>query len=895
MIFNVTKGNDPYGLVHYLLLKDPERVAWVAERNIMTTDPGDVVARMRAVTALSSRVQQPIYHVSASWHPGDSPTPEQMETVADRVREVLGFDAHQIFVVAHDDTDHKHIHMVFNRVSPETGTALTMSHDYKRLDQLGRALEQEYGWTHVRSPFLDQGAGMDRPIPAYTNGEVHAQKVDRQMVVDHRRELLGPEFRAARDWGDLEQRLRAHGYLLESTGRGLVVTDGDIRTSASRIAREYSYMNLAERFGQPYDAWRVDQGRVRDPLETVVSRLTARDATFTERDLAREVYKVTRNAREHWQVRESVLADPRIVELGVDPDGRTRFASVEQLAAEIRVTQYVAALADRPDLPVSSRVAIEAAAPLEGEEQRRALHSLVYGKGRISALGGLAGTGKSVVAGRATTIWQGSGYTVVGAAAYGKQAEDLGRALGVPSRTLASWEGSWSQGRDRLTDRHVIAVDESGLLDTRQMEKLLARALESGAKVVLVGDPPQLNPVGPGMPFRQVLHDLGAPRLEDVRRQREPWQQDATVHFSEGRADRALDAYDRHGMLHWHSDRSAARVAAAADWFRHRQAEPQEHGLMIAYSNADVRALNKAAREWMRQTGMLGEDRLMSSSYGRMLLAEGDQIMFRQNDRSQGLVVIDGTRSNGVTNGTIGTVESIVGSDVVVRLHDGRAATFNAMEYRAFHHAYAITAHKSQGITVDRSFLVVTEGYDRSLAYTNFSRHRYAVDAYVDGEAFRDRRHLARALSKANPATNALDFIERTAARHLLPQSVLETAVPLQPVATRRQIIADLDRLPEAARAVDGITSRLSRLGLTVSSSLFYLRSLASEPESFGPAVSLQLEARPHRSLGHDRSAEWATDDRTRREDRARSGQHEERGRGADRTGGDRDGYEMEW
>src|SRR3546814_6048369 len=151
-------------------------------------------------------------------------------------------------------------------------------------------------------------------------------------------------------------------------------------------------MNLAERFGRSYDAWRVDQGRVRDPLETVISRLTARDATFTERDLAREVYKVTRNAREHWQVREIVLADPRIVELGVDPDGRTRFASIEQIAAEIRVTQYVAALADRPDLPVSSRVAIEAAASLEGEEQRRALHSLVDGKGRKSGLGGLAGT-----------------------------------------------------------------------------------------------------------------------------------------------------------------------------------------------------------------------------------------------------------------------------------------------------------------------------------------------------------------------------------------------------------------------------------------------------------------------------------------------------------------------
>src|SRR3546814_21142353 len=119
----------------------------------MTTDPGGVGARMRAVTALSSRVQQPIYHVSASWHPGDSPTPEQMETVVDRVREVLGFDAHQVFVVAHDDTDQKHIHFVFHRVSPATGTALNIPHAYKRLAHTARALAPEYGWEHVRSPF----------------------------------------------------------------------------------------------------------------------------------------------------------------------------------------------------------------------------------------------------------------------------------------------------------------------------------------------------------------------------------------------------------------------------------------------------------------------------------------------------------------------------------------------------------------------------------------------------------------------------------------------------------------------------------------------------------------------------------------------------------------------
>lgn len=895
MIFNVTKGADPYGLVHYLLLKDPERVAWVDERNLMTTDPGDVIARMRAVIDLSSRVQHPVYHVSASWHPDDRPTSEQMNMVVDRVRETLGFDAHQVYVVSHNDTDHPHVHMVFNRVSPETGTALNMAHDYKRLDQLGRALEREYGWASVRSPWIDQGAGMDRPIPPYTNGEVHSQKNDQQTVVDYRRELLGPEFQAARDWGDLEERLRKNGYTLESTGRGLVVTDGDIRTSASRIGREYSYLNMADRFGQTYDAWRVEQGRVHDPVDMVVRQLTTRQATFSERDIAREVYKVTRNSQEHWKVREAVAADPRIVELGVDAEGHTRFASMEQLGAEYRITEHVSALANAPDLRVSNHAANQIARSIDSDEQRLALHALTMGRGRIVALGGLAGSGKSRVLRPATEIWSASGYTVVGAAAYGKQADDLGQVLGINSRTLASWEGSWAQGVDLLSNRHVIVVDEAGLVDTRQMEQFLARVRQSGAKVALAGDPPQLSPVGPGMPFRQIMQDLGAPLLRDVRRQREDWQKEATILFSEGRAASALDRYDEHGMLHWHSDQAAARVATAAAWFHHRQSEPQETGLMIAYSNADVRALNAAARAWMRQEGMLGEDRVIASSYGRTLLAEGDPIMFRRNDRKQEWVKIDAGRSNGVANGTMGTVTGVTGTEISVRLHDGREAVFNSMEYKAFHHAYAITAHKAQGVTVDRTFALVGSGYDRPLSYVTFSRHTQGIEAHIDGDAFPDKERLAAAMSKADPATNALDFIERSAARHMLPQSMLETAVPRQSDAIRRRIVTQLDRLPQAADQVDGVTSRLQGLGLRATSAIHYLQELASEPTGYGMPFSLNLREAKHR--GRDAAAAAGLDRLQREQDsvQRRDQERDDRRHGRDTDRADRDGHEMDW
>lgn len=89
---------------------------------------------------------------------------------------------------------------------------------------------------------------------------------------------------------------------------------------------------------------------------------------------------------------------------------------------------------------------------------------------------------------------------------------------------------------------------------------------------------------------------------------------------------------------------------------------------------------------------------------------------------------------------------------------------------------------------------------------------------------------------------------------------------------------------------MNGITSQLSRLGLSASSALFYLRSPASGPESLRPVISMQLEARPSLPLDHVRAADWASDHRW--EDRAQGTQYEDRRRGTERDGGARDGYE---
>ena len=78
----------------------------------------------------------------------------------------------------------------------------------------------------------------------------------------------------------------------------------------------------------------------------------------------------------------------------------------------------------------------------------------------------------------------------------------------------------WDQGREALTDRDVLVVDEAGMIGSRQMERLLSHARTAGAKVVLVGDPEQLQAIEAGAAFRAIAERVGAIEITEIRRQR---------------------------------------------------------------------------------------------------------------------------------------------------------------------------------------------------------------------------------------------------------------------------------------------------------------------------------------------------------------------------------------
>jgi ATP-dependent exoDNAse (exonuclease V) alpha subunit len=140
-------------------------------------------------------------------------------------------------------------------------------------------------------------------------------------------------------------------------------------------------------------------------------------------------------------------------------------------------------------------------------------------------------------------------------------------------------------------------MDEAGMTDSISMAKIMVVVKQAGAKLVLVGDQAQLQPVGPGAIFRALLERLGFAELTTIRRQKEAWQREATFHFAAGNTEKALGFYQEHGQIHLTKTSTTALELLVDDWHKVIQRSSVADHLILAYLNADVDQLNQMARE----------------------------------------------------------------------------------------------------------------------------------------------------------------------------------------------------------------------------------------------------------------------------------------------------------
>jgi hypothetical protein len=111
-----------------------------------------VAIQMEGIAFLNPRCKDALCHYELAWPPGERPTRPQWMDCALHTLKALGYRDHQYMVVAHDDKRHFHIHIMVNKVHPETFKAHTPYRNWLTLDAAMRVLEAKYGWTHTAGP-----------------------------------------------------------------------------------------------------------------------------------------------------------------------------------------------------------------------------------------------------------------------------------------------------------------------------------------------------------------------------------------------------------------------------------------------------------------------------------------------------------------------------------------------------------------------------------------------------------------------------------------------------------------------------------------------------------------------------------------------------------------------
>jgi len=273
MIGNPYKGRSFKGIVRYLhhgRINDPKphRVVWSEGRNIATTNDKAVPAIMTATAALSSGVQKPVYHLPISWPPEERLSKDVQLQVADRLLADLGLSEHQALIVAHDDGDCPHIHIVVNTVHPETGRVWNAWRDVFRIMESLERQEKELGLQIVerpdleahrsgkKSPDREKGPSRDERKRAERENDIPLVKWS-EAEMRERRNQITAHFKAAVSWSDLEGRLQRHGLKLTEAGQGFRITDGTHFMQMSKVGKHAREDKLAERFGESWEEYQL--------------------------------------------------------------------------------------------------------------------------------------------------------------------------------------------------------------------------------------------------------------------------------------------------------------------------------------------------------------------------------------------------------------------------------------------------------------------------------------------------------------------------------------------------------------------------------------------------------------------------------------------------------------
>jgi conjugative relaxase-like TrwC/TraI family protein len=488
-------------------------------------------------------------------------------------------------------------------------------------------------------------------------------------------------------------------------------------------------------------------------IKESVERLTSSQAYFSEKTLLRFAAEEAVGKLNIEGIKEKVsnYLENEAISLGRKSDGTRYFTTPEIDALEkLMILQVEAAKTGWHGSPGVFRETV--VSDKLNAEQKHALFSITGGnESSIKVVSGMAGTGKTTLLRSAREVWEAEGYEVRGAALAAVAAQGLQEGAGIKSETLHKTLFGIEKGFIELTGKTILVVDEAGMVGTRQMAELVEAVAKSKAQLVLVGDEKQLQPIEHGNPFKAIGEIVGRSELTDIKRQSDLWARDAVKDFAFGRAAEGLKAYAEKELLFVGESRTEAIKEMVAGWTKERTQNLKE-SLMLAGTKADVRKINSLAQD----ERIINKELKLADSVliDKQKIFVNDRVVFTKNKKTLG-----------VRNGEFGTVREIdvMNQTIKVLLDNGNRVKIWLPSYDSIQLGYAVTTHKAQGVTVDRSYILAGGSMqDRELSYVQMSRSRTQTKIYTERAEVGDTiAELAKTMSHTRQKDIAQEFQAR--------------------------------------------------------------------------------------------------------------------------------------
>jgi exodeoxyribonuclease V alpha subunit len=374
-------------------------------------------------------------------------------------------------------------------------------------------------------------------------------------------------------------------------------------------------------------------------------------------------------------------------------------------------------------------------------EQRTAVS--VSANANLSLILGGAGTGKTTVLKALYQVLDAThpNISIYQIALAGRAAQRMSEATGRESKTIAGF--LLSVEADHLGHGSVIVVDEMSMVDAILMYRLL-RHIPPGTKLILVGDPSQLPPIGPGL----VLHVLaGHPAIRQTElkvTKRQSTTSGIPSVAAAIRAHRVPSFAEYAGLGNGVSFVPCADAhieAAVRRVYGDLGGDGADNSVQILSITKNgcggVQNINTAFHNEFRRDGevLYAHDatfgRVGAQTHDRIPLRVGDLVLYTENDYKLGL-----------RNGSLGVVISALeatdrDADCCICEFDGLLYRLNSRQVDALRHAYAITIHKSQGSQFERVVIPIRKSrlLDQTLVYTAVTRGVEQVVLVGDFEA----------------------------------------------------------------------------------------------------------------------------------------------------------------